>query len=103
MAANDVRYETDFRSVYAKVIDNWLGADSAADPRRRLPRRARLKSSDVAGFWIPLLVSRILRGAFPAEPAIAAPSSHLRTHGLSCAASFASIAGAQQRAGGARL
>lgn len=29
-AANDVRYETDFRSVYARVIDNWLGADSAA-------------------------------------------------------------------------
>jgi uncharacterized protein (DUF1501 family) len=26
----DVRYETDFRSVYAKVIDNWLGGDSAA-------------------------------------------------------------------------
>jgi uncharacterized protein (DUF1501 family) len=25
---NDVRYETDFRSVYAKVIDNWLGGDS---------------------------------------------------------------------------
>lgn len=24
----DVRWETDFRSVYAKVIDNWLGADS---------------------------------------------------------------------------
>ncbi|HSL24534.1 MAG TPA: DUF1501 domain-containing protein, partial [Vicinamibacterales bacterium] len=24
----DVRYETDFRSVYAKVIDAWLGADS---------------------------------------------------------------------------
>lgn len=24
----DVRYETDFRSVYAKVIDNWLGGDS---------------------------------------------------------------------------
>jgi len=24
----DVRYETDFRSVYAKVIDSWLGADS---------------------------------------------------------------------------
>ncbi len=24
----DVQYETDFRSVYAKVIDNWLGADS---------------------------------------------------------------------------
>lgn len=29
-SANDVRYETDFRSVYARVIDNWLGADSAA-------------------------------------------------------------------------
>jgi uncharacterized protein (DUF1501 family) len=25
---NDVRYETDFRTVYAKVIDNWLGGDS---------------------------------------------------------------------------
>jgi uncharacterized protein (DUF1501 family) len=27
---NDVKYETDFRSVYAKVIDNWLGGDSVA-------------------------------------------------------------------------
>jgi len=27
---NDVRYETDFRSVYAKVIDSWLGGDSAS-------------------------------------------------------------------------
>jgi uncharacterized protein (DUF1501 family) len=26
---NDVRYETDFRSVYAKVIDSWLGGDSS--------------------------------------------------------------------------
>ena len=25
---NDVRYETDFRSVYARVIDNWLGGNS---------------------------------------------------------------------------
>jgi uncharacterized protein (DUF1501 family) len=25
---NDVRFETDFRSVYAQVIDRWLGADS---------------------------------------------------------------------------
>ena len=24
----DVRYETDFRSVYAKVLDGWLGTDS---------------------------------------------------------------------------
>jgi uncharacterized protein (DUF1501 family) len=28
--AGDVRYETDFRSVYARVIDGWLGADSRA-------------------------------------------------------------------------
>lgn len=26
--AGDVRFETDFRSVYARVIDEWLGADS---------------------------------------------------------------------------
>jgi uncharacterized protein (DUF1501 family) len=26
----DVTYETDFRSVYARAIDNWLGADSVA-------------------------------------------------------------------------
>jgi uncharacterized protein (DUF1501 family) len=25
---NDVRYETDFRAVYARVLDQWLGADS---------------------------------------------------------------------------
>jgi uncharacterized protein (DUF1501 family) len=28
--ASDVRYETDFRSVYARVLDHWLGADSAS-------------------------------------------------------------------------
>jgi uncharacterized protein (DUF1501 family) len=27
-AGGDVHYETDFRSVYARVIDNWLGGDS---------------------------------------------------------------------------
>ena len=26
----DVTYETDFRSVYARVIDNWLGANSTS-------------------------------------------------------------------------
>jgi hypothetical protein len=25
-----VRHETDFRSVYAKVLDDWLGASSAS-------------------------------------------------------------------------
>jgi uncharacterized protein (DUF1501 family) len=29
-SSNDVRHETDFRSVYATVIDRWLGADSIA-------------------------------------------------------------------------
>jgi uncharacterized protein (DUF1501 family) len=29
-AGTDVRYETDFRSVYSRVVDNWLGADSVA-------------------------------------------------------------------------
>lgn len=28
--AGDVKHETDFRSVYASVIDNWLGADSTS-------------------------------------------------------------------------
>ena len=28
--AGDVRYETDFRSVYARVLDNWLGANSVS-------------------------------------------------------------------------
>jgi hypothetical protein len=28
--ASDVHFETDFRSAYAKVIDNWLGGDSTA-------------------------------------------------------------------------
>jgi uncharacterized protein (DUF1501 family) len=27
-SSNDVRYETDFRAVYARVIDSWLGANS---------------------------------------------------------------------------
>ncbi|HEX4912301.1 MAG TPA: DUF1501 domain-containing protein [Vicinamibacterales bacterium] len=29
-SAGDVRFETDFRSVYAKILDNWLGADSVS-------------------------------------------------------------------------
>jgi uncharacterized protein (DUF1501 family) len=29
-AAGDVTFETDFRSAYAKVLDNWLGANSVA-------------------------------------------------------------------------
>jgi uncharacterized protein (DUF1501 family) len=28
--AADVKFETDFRSVYAKIIDGWLGADSVS-------------------------------------------------------------------------
>ena len=29
-SGGDVKFETDFRSVYARVIDYWLGADSRA-------------------------------------------------------------------------
>jgi uncharacterized protein (DUF1501 family) len=29
-SAGDVKFETDFRSVYARVVDSWLGADSRA-------------------------------------------------------------------------
>jgi uncharacterized protein (DUF1501 family) len=29
-SGNDVRYETDFRSVYARVLDQWLGTDSVS-------------------------------------------------------------------------
>jgi uncharacterized protein (DUF1501 family) len=28
--AGDVRFETDFRGVYAKILDNWLGSNSVA-------------------------------------------------------------------------
>ena len=28
--SGDVTHETDFRSVYAQVIDNWLGANSVS-------------------------------------------------------------------------
>jgi uncharacterized protein (DUF1501 family) len=38
---NDVRHQTDFRAVYARVIDSWLGADSTgilgADFRAQAP------------------------------------------------------------------
>jgi uncharacterized protein (DUF1501 family) len=27
-SAGDVHFETDFRSVYAQILDNWLGASS---------------------------------------------------------------------------
>ena len=29
-SGNDVRYETDFRAVYARVLDQWLGTDSVS-------------------------------------------------------------------------
>jgi uncharacterized protein (DUF1501 family) len=29
-SGNDVHYETDFRSVYARVLDQWMGIDSAS-------------------------------------------------------------------------
>ena len=45
--SQDIRYETDFRSVYAKIIDSWLGGNSVAGPRRRLPSAARRRFSEV--------------------------------------------------------
>ncbi len=36
-SGRDVRFETDFRSVYATVIDRWLGGDSAAVLGNRFP------------------------------------------------------------------
>ncbi len=29
-SAGDVKYETDFRSVYARILDNWLGSNSVS-------------------------------------------------------------------------
>jgi uncharacterized protein (DUF1501 family) len=29
-SGNDVRFQTDFRSVYARVLDGWLGANSVS-------------------------------------------------------------------------
>jgi len=36
-SSRDVRFETDFRSVYATVIENWLGGDAAAVLGSRFP------------------------------------------------------------------
>jgi uncharacterized protein (DUF1501 family) len=40
-SGGDVRYETDFRSVYARVLDDWFGANSIPILGRRLQRRRR--------------------------------------------------------------
>jgi uncharacterized protein (DUF1501 family) len=34
---DNLRYTTDFRAVYATVLERWLGADSAALLGRRFP------------------------------------------------------------------
>ena len=36
-----MHYETDFRSVYAKVIDSWLGGDSVSVLGGEFPQRQR--------------------------------------------------------------
>ena len=41
----DVRFETDFRSVYARIIDSWLGGDSRAILGGDFRNRPRLPSS----------------------------------------------------------
>ncbi len=36
-SGNDVKWDIDFRRIYAQILDKWLGADSAAVLGRRLP------------------------------------------------------------------
>ncbi len=42
----DVRYETDFRSVYARVLDDWLGANSESILGGNFRAAPRLSSRD---------------------------------------------------------
>jgi len=44
----DLKYTTDFRGVYASVLDQWLGADSAAVLGRAFPQLALVKQSKSA-------------------------------------------------------
>ena len=48
----DVRFETDFRAVYAKILDNWLGSNSVAilgaDYRAGAPKYSRVVNSSRA-------------------------------------------------------
>ena len=48
-AGGDVTYETDFRSVYAQVLDGWLGADSTAILGGNFPQQSARHFSDLAG------------------------------------------------------
>ena len=43
----DVKWDIDFRSVYARILDNWLGADSVADPGAPTSATPGSTSSDV--------------------------------------------------------
>ena len=47
--SGDVRYETDFRSVYAKRHRLLAGRELGADPRRRLPGRRAGSSCERLG------------------------------------------------------
>src|SRR5439155_16674353 len=42
--SGDLRYHTDFRNVYATLLDQWLGVDSHAVLGGKLPQLALLKA-----------------------------------------------------------
>ena len=50
----DVRYETDFRSVYSRVLDGWLGADSVSilgvNFRTGAPAIIKINEATTVGF-----------------------------------------------------
>ena len=62
--AADVTYETDFRSVYARVIDNWLGAELGSHPRRRFPQAGTQlhlnRENGVMGKWRNVAITPFL-------------------------------------------
>ena len=54
----DVRYETDFRSVYARVIDDWLGGDSTSILGGDFRGERRRSCSDSGQLWTRLTASQ---------------------------------------------
>ena len=64
----DIKYHTDFRRVYAALLDDWLGVDSKAvlgDAFEKLPLIDRTKKAPTGG----------QKGTGGATPAPAAPAA----------------------------
>ena len=45
----DLKFTTDFRSVYASILDQWLGANSAAIMGKQFPQIDLIRSALKAG------------------------------------------------------